>query len=206
MKKRTIQTATAVLFTALLSFGMASAAPSDRSKPAAETTTSTESMLMYLNETEEAEEAEPEPDRLVTDTKEKETKDKVGRLPVGAFRLAGVTPGVREEEIRQAFGKPIYGDCETMVFSNGLVAEFDDEHPGVVEELVVAKPGTKARTPAGLTAGMAESEIERQYGMADKKTETPLYTVYTFYSTDGSLQMKFTTKDGVILKIKCEFV
>ena len=209
MKKRTIQTATAVLFTALLSFGMASAAPSDRSKPAAETTTSTESMLMYLNEAEEAQEAEvaePEPDRLIADTKEKETKDKVGRLPVGAFRLAGVTPGVREEEIRQAFGKPIYGDCETMVFSNGLVAEFDDEHPGVVEELVVAKPGTKARTPAGLTAGMAESEIERQYGMADKKTETPLYTVYTYYSTDGSLQMKFTAKDGVILKIKCEFV
>ena len=205
MKARTIQIGTAVLFAAFLSFGMANAAPSDRIKPAAETTTSTESMLMYLNETEEAEEAESEPDRLVTDTKEKETKDKVGRLPIGAFRLAGVTPGVREEEIRQAFGKPIYGDCETMVFSNGLVAEFDDEHPGVVEELVVAKPGTKARTPAGLTAGMAEAEIERQYGMADKKTETPLYTVYTYYSTDGSLQMKFTAKDGVILKIKCEF-
>ena len=86
-----------------------------------------------------------------------------------------------------------------MVFANGLVAEFDDEHPGIVEELVVAKPGTKVLTP-----GMAESEIERQYGRADKMSENPLYTAYTYYRTDGSLKMKFTAKDGVILKIKCE--
>lgn len=138
------------------------------------------------------------------DEKEKERKEHVGRLPVNAFLLAGVAPGIREEEIRQVCGKPLYGDCEIMVFANGLVAEFDDEHPGIVEELVVAKPGTSAKTPAGLTPGMSESEIEKHYGKSDKKTENPLYTVYTYYSLDGTLKMKFTVKDGVILKIKCD--
>lgn len=133
-----------------------------------------------------------------------EKKEHVGRLTLNEFQMAGVAPGVREEEIRQACGKPLYGDCEIMVFANGLVAEFDDEHPGIVKELVVAKPGTKVRTPAGLTPGMAESEIERQYGRADKMSENPLYTAYTYYSNDGSLKMKFTAKDGVIVKIKCE--
>lgn len=149
--------------------------------------------------------AQIEQEATTSEGKAEKQKEHVGRLTVNEFLLAGVAPGVREEEIRQALGKPLYGDCEIMVFSNGLVAELDDEHPGVVEELAVAKPGTKARTPAGLTPGMAEEEIERQYGKADKKSENPLYTTYTYYSVDGKLKMKFTAKDGVILKIKCEF-
>ena len=137
---------------------------------------------------------------------QQEEKEHAGRLSMEEFRLGGVSPGVREEDIRNLFGKPIYGDCEIMVFTNGLVAEFDDEHPGVVEELVVAKPGTSIVTAAGVTAGMEEVLIVRRYGRPDEKDENPLHTVYTYYSVDGTLKMKFTAKDGVILKVKCESV
>lgn len=189
MKARTIQTATAFLLAVSLTFGMASAA---------ETTTSTERMYPSAEETA----TDPEP--VQTDAKEEETEERIGRLSIEEFRLGGVSPGIREEEIRRIFGKPIYGDCETMVFSNGLVAEFDDKHPGVVEELVVAKPGTSVMTAAGITAGMEEIVIVRRYGKPDEKDEKPLYTIYTYYSVDGTLKLKFTAKDGVILKVKCE--
>lgn len=182
MKRSIVPVTAALLTAAALGTGLAGAAPAD-----------------------EGNAPDTRPETIAEKTDAKKEKAPTGKLPASEFTLQGVFPGIREEAIREALGKPIYADFALMVFAGGLVAELDDDHPGLIEEISVAKPGTGVTTPAGLTPGMPEAAIERAYGKADKRKDRVLHTTYTYYSQDGTRKMKFMVKDGVILKITCEF-
>ncbi len=181
MKRSILRITAALLAVAALWMGLAGAAPA-----------------------EEGTAPDPRPETVREKNDAEKEKAKTGKLPASEFTLLGVSPGIREEAIRAALGKPVYADFEQIVFASGLIAELDDDHPGLVEEISVAKPGTGVATPAGLTPGMPEAAIERLYGRADKRKDQVLYTTYTFYSQDGTRKMKITVKDGIILKIICE--
>lgn len=116
--------------------------------------------------------------------------------------LGGVEPGMSLEQAKNLGGEIVYTDYKKTVFKSGLIIKVDDDRPGVVEEVVV-KTG-EVKTSAGIALGMSVDKLNEVYGKADKVDIDRQNTEYKYFTTDGTKEIEFKVKDGVITKISCE--
>ena len=116
--------------------------------------------------------------------------------------LGGIEPGMSLEQAKNLGGEIAYSDYEKTVFKSGLIIKVDDDRPGVVEEVAV-KNG-EVKTPAGIAWGMSADKLNEAYGQADKIDSDRQDTEYKYFTADGSKEIEFTVKNGVITKISCE--
>lgn len=117
--------------------------------------------------------------------------------------IGGIKPGMSAEELIRIAGQPDEKSIERddWFYHNGFAVEFDDDS-GVIEE-IKTRYNTVA-TPDGVFVGYNESVLTKIYGTADKVKRKQYSTEYTYYSTDYTSKMKFTTVNGTITKISCE--
>lgn len=116
--------------------------------------------------------------------------------------LGGIEPGMSLKQAESLGGEVAYSDYEQTIFKSGLIVKVDDDHPGVVEE-VLLKSGS-IKTSAGLGIGMSEDEISKAYGQADEIDHDRQNTEYKYFTVDGTKELEFKVKNGVITKISCE--
>lgn len=124
-------------------------------------------------------------------------------LSADKIAIGGIKPGISAEELIRVAGQPDEKSIERddWFYHNGFAVEFDDDS-GVIEE-IKTRYNTVA-TPDGVFVGYNESVLTKIYGTADKVKRKQYSTEYTYYSTDYTSKMKFTTVNGTITKISCE--
>ena len=112
--------------------------------------------------------------------------------------LGGITPGMSEQDLINAFGQPTYRDGDDWSYKTFKVE---------VERGVVEKISTRFNsiiTPDGVRVGLAAEILNDTFGQADKVDNDSDGVEYEYYSTDGTKKIEFKVVNGIIAKITCE--
>ena len=126
-------------------------------------------------------------------------------VPSADIALGGIQPGMSIDEAIAAFGQPTYRDHgEDAYFPNGIKIDLDEWTRNTIEEIHLTRPGSGVATPAGITVGSAESEIQAAYGYPDKMEYDDGAQEYTYYATDSAMKLKIEAVRGSVVKIKCD--
>ena len=126
-------------------------------------------------------------------------------IPSADIALGGIQPGMGIGEAIAAFGQPTYRDHgEEAYFPNGVKIDLDEWTRNTIEEIHLTRPGSGVATPAGITVGSAESEIQAAYGSPDKMDYDDGAQEYTYYATDSAMKLKIEAVRGSVVKIKCD--
>ena len=116
----------------------------------------------------------------------------------GRISLGGITPGMSETDLINAFGQPVYKDGDDWTYKTFKV----EVERGRVEE--VSTRMDTIITPDSVRVGQAAEVLNVAYGKADKVDNDRDGVEYEYYSTDGSKKIEFKVVNGVIAKISCK--
>lgn len=116
----------------------------------------------------------------------------------GKISLGGVYPGMSEQDLFNAFGKPTYRDGDDWTYQNFKV---EVEH-GRVEK--ISTGSESIITPDGVRVGLPATALNSTFGSADKIDNEYDGVEYEYYSTDGTKKIEFKVVNGIIAKITCK--
>ena len=116
----------------------------------------------------------------------------------GKIAIGGISPGISETDLINAFGQPTYRDGDDWTYQNFKV----EVERGVVKEISTTNPAIT--TPDGVRVGLAADVLNSTFGAADKIDHDYSDTEYKYYSTDRAKKIEFKVANGVIVKITCE--
>ena len=124
-------------------------------------------------------------------------------VPNDEIAIGGVRPGVTTNELINLKGQPLSKnyDGDEWIY-DGFKVEFDKDAPNFVEEIKTRENAYP--TPGGVFVGYGADILTKIYGTADKVKTKYNATVYTYYSSDYSREMKFKVINGAIVEIICE--
>lgn len=112
--------------------------------------------------------------------------------------LGGISPGMSETDLVNAFGQPTHKDGDDWTYQNFKV----EVERGVVRE--VSTRSEAIITPDGVRVGQAAEALNSTFGKADKVDRDYNDTEYKYYSTDRTKSIEFKVVNGIIVKINCE--
>ena len=115
----------------------------------------------------------------------------------GKIAIGGVSPGMSETDLLNAFGQPIRRDGDDWTYPNFKV----EVERGIVKE--VSTTAQTIITPDGVRVGQAAEALNGTFGRADKIDRDYNDTEYIYYSTDNRKKIEFKVVNGVIAKITC---
>ena len=116
----------------------------------------------------------------------------------GKISLGGISPGMSENDLINAFGQPVYRDGDDWTYQNFQVE---------VEHGIVEKISTRAETITtsnGVRVGLAADVLNSTFGTADKVDYESDGVEYEYYSNDRTKKIEFKVVNGVIAKITCK--
>ena len=116
----------------------------------------------------------------------------------GKIALGGISPGMSETDLLNAFGQPNRRDGDDWTYPNFKV----EVERGIVKE--VSTTSQAIMTPNGVRVGQGAEALNTTFGRADKVDSDYNDTEYTYHSTDGIKKIEFKVVNGVIAKITCE--
>ena len=112
--------------------------------------------------------------------------------------LGGITPGMSEQDLINAFGQPTYRDGDDWSYKTFKV----EVERGVVEK--ISTRFNSITTPDGVRVGLAAEILNDTFEQADKVDNDSDGVEYEYYSTDGTKKIEFKVVNGIIAKITCE--
>gem|GEM_PF-1275843 len=115
--------------------------------------------------------------------------------------LAGISPGMTFEEVKNILGEPSFGHDEEFVFANSVEVEFDD-HRNVAKEIKSRQNGVTAT--GGVTVGMNEQNLLDALGTAARVDHDKGGVEYKYFNSDRTKKIEFRVYNGVVTEIKCE--
>ena len=113
----------------------------------------------------------------------------------GKIALGGISPGMSEQDLLNAFGQPVYRDGDDWTYQNFQV-EVEHEKISTRMETIT--------TPDSVRVGQAAEVLNSTFGTADKVDYDRDGVEYEYYSTDGTKKIEFKVVNGVIAKITCK--
>ena len=116
----------------------------------------------------------------------------------GKIALGGISPGMSETDLINAFGQPVYRDGDDWTYQNFQVE---------VERGIVEKVSTRSDTiitPNGVRVGQSAEALNSTFGKADKIDYDSDGVEYEYYSNDRTKKIEFKVVNGVIAKITCK--
>lgn len=116
----------------------------------------------------------------------------------GKIALGGISPGMSETDLLNAFGQPNRRDGDDWTYQNFKV----EVERGIVKE--VSTTSQAIMTPGGVRVGLAAEALNTTFGRADSVDSDYNDIEYTYHSTDGLKKIEFKVVNGVIAKITCE--
>lgn len=117
----------------------------------------------------------------------------------GKILLGGISPGMSETDLINAFGQPTYKDGDDWTYKNFSI---EVEH-GIVEK--ISTRSEMITTPDGVRVGQAAEVLNSTFGRADKVENDYDGVEYEYYSNDRTKKIEFKVVNGIIKKITCEF-
>lgn len=118
----------------------------------------------------------------------------------GKILLGGISPGMSETELINAFGQPQHKDDDDWTYQNFKV---EVKH-GIVKEISTRME--TIITPDGVRVGQAAEILNSTLGKADEVDHDYDGVEYEYYSNDRTKKIEFKVVDGVIAKISCKIV
>ena len=116
----------------------------------------------------------------------------------GKIALGGISPGMSETDLLNAFGQPTHRDGDDWTYKNFKV----EVERGIVKE--ISTTAQTIITPDGVRVGQAAEALNSTFGKADSVDRDYNDTEYKYYSTDRAKKIEFKVVNGVIAKITCE--
>ncbi len=115
----------------------------------------------------------------------------------GKIVLGGITPGMTEAELIDAFGQPLHKSGDDWTYKNFKVE---------VERGIVEKVSTRSEFLAadGVRVGLKAEVLNDTFGRADEFDRDYDGEEYEYDSIDRTKTIKFKVVNGIIVKITCE--